>query len=176
MKWAAMLKGINLGKRTLVKADLLAAAEAAGFTEAKTLLASGNLVLEAGARKPEAIEQALHDAVRSGTGIASEVLVRSKAELEAVIRANPFADAAEERPSYLVVSFAREDLPAGLPERIAALHDGPERIAVIGREMFVDFPHGQAESKLIQALAKLRPVIPMTGRNWNTVRKLADML
>lgn len=176
MKWAAMLKGINLGKRTLVKADLLAAAEAAGFSDAETLLASGNLVFEAGAKKREAIEQALHDAVKSATGIASEVFVRNKAELEAAIRANPFADAAEERASYLVASFAREDLPADYPERIAALHDGPERVAVAGRTLFVDFPHGQAESKLHQAMAKLRPVIPMTGRNWNTVRKLADML
>jgi uncharacterized protein (DUF1697 family) len=171
-----MLKGINLGKRTLVKADLLAAAEAAGFSEAKTLLASGNLVFEAADAKPEAIEQALHDAVKSATGIASEVFVRNKAQLEAAIRANPFADAAEDRPSYLVVSFAREDIAADLPQRIAALHDGPERIAVAGREMFVDFPHGQAESKLLQAIAKLRPVVPMTGRNWNSVRKLADML
>lgn len=176
MKWAAMLKGINLGKRTLVKADLLAAAEAAGFSEAKTLLASGNLVFEAGATKPETIEQALHDAVKSATGIASEVFVRNKAELEAAIRANPFADAAEDRPSYLVVSFARQDLPVDYPERIATLHDGPERVAVAGRTLFVDFPNGQAESKLHQAMAKLRPVIPMSGRNWNTVRKLADML
>jgi uncharacterized protein (DUF1697 family) len=176
VKWAAMLKGINLGKRTLVKADLLAAAEAAGFSEAKTLLASGNLVFEAGGAKPEAIERALHDAVKAATGIASEVFVRTKAELEAAIRANPFSDAAEARPSYLVVSFAREDLPADLPERIATLHEGPERIAVAGRELFVDFPNGQAESKLLQAMAKLRPVTPMTGRNWNTVRKLADML
>lgn len=171
-----MLKGINLGKRTLVKADLLAAAEAAGFSEAKTLLASGNLVFEAGDAKPHAIEQALHDAVKSATGIASDVFVRNKAELEAAIEANPFADAAEDRPSYLVVSFAHEDLPIDLPDRVAAIHEGPERIAVAGRTLFQDFPQGQAESKLHQAMAKLRPAIPMTGRNWNTVRKLADML
>lgn len=175
MRWAAMLKGINLGKRTLVKADLLAAAEAAGFSDAKTLLASGNLVF-AGNGKPEAIERALHEAVKAGTGTASEVFVRDKADLESVIRANPFADAAEVRPSYLLVSFAREAIAADLPERLAALHDGPERVAVIGREMFVDFPNGQAESKLAQAMARLRPAIPMTGRNWNTVRKLSDML
>jgi uncharacterized protein (DUF1697 family) len=171
-----MLKGINLGKRTLVKADLLAAAEAAGFTEAKTLLASGNVVFEAGSKKPEAIERALHDAVKSATGIASDVFVRNKAELEAAIRANPLADAAEDHPSWFVVSFAHEDLPVDLPERVAKLYQGPERIAVVGRELFADFPEGQARSGLIPAMAKLRPVIPVTGRNWNTVRKLADML
>ena len=176
MRWAAMLKGINLGKRTLVKADLLAAAEAAGFSDAKTLLASGNLVFEAGAAKPEAVEQALHDAVKSATGIASEVFVRNRAELEAAIRANPFAAAAEDHPSWFVVSFAHEALPIDLPDRVAALYQGPERIAVVGRELFADFPNGQARSDLIPAMAKLRPVIPVTGRNWNTVRKLADML
>lgn len=176
MKWAAMLRGINLGKRTLVKADLLGAAEDAGFTEARTLLASGNLVFEAGSRKAEAIEQALHDAVKARTGISSEVLVRNHKELAAVLRANPFDDAAKERPSYMVVSFAREALPGDLPKRVAEIFDGPERLAVVGRELYVDYPNGQARSELGPALAKLKLKIAMTGRNWNTVQKLADML
>ena len=38
MKWAAMLRGINLGKRQLKKDELVAAAEACGYTGARTLL------------------------------------------------------------------------------------------------------------------------------------------
>ena len=176
MKWAAMLRGINLGKRTLVKADLLGAAEDAGFTEARTLLASGNLVFEAGSRKPEAIARALHEAVKERTGISSDVFLRNKKELAAVLRDNPFPDVAKERPSYLLVSFAHEKIPEDLPKRVAENFDGPERLAVVGRELYVDYPNGQARSELGPALAKLRPKILMTGRNWNTVQKLADML
>jgi uncharacterized protein (DUF1697 family) len=171
-----MLRGINLGKRTLVKTDLLGAAEDAGFSEARTLLASGNLVFEAGDRKAEAIEQALHEAVKARTGISSDVFLRNRKQLEAVLRDNPFPEVAKERPSYLLVSFAREEVPADLPRRVAEAYDGPERLAVVGRELYIDYPGGQGESKLGPAMAKLKIKILMTGRNWNTVQKLADML
>ena len=176
MKWAAMLRGINLGKRTLVKADLLAAAEAAGFTEARTLLASGNLVFEAGDRSAEAIERDLHEAVASATGIKSDVFVRNHAQLARVIAANPFPEVGRDRPSQLLVTFYREPVPHEAVEKIAAAHDGPERLAAVGHELFIDFPIGQGESTLDRTMAKLKLLPSGTGRNWNTVGKLADML
>ena len=177
MKWAAMLRGINLGKRQLKKHDLIAAAEAAGFSEAKTLLASGNLVFEAGDAKPEAIERALQDAVEKLTGISSEVFVRSRAELAKIIAANPFPDVARDRPNQLLVTFHRETVPSAPLEAIARGYDGPERLAAIGRELFIDFPEGQGRSQLLPAISKLKIKRPHgTGRNWNTVTKLAEML
>ncbi len=172
-----MLRGINLGKRTLVKADLLAAAEAAGFTEARTLLASGNLVFEASDRAAEAIERDLHYVVAKATGIRSDVFARNHAHLARVIAANPFPEVARERPSKLLVIFHHEPVPQDAVEKIAAAHDGPERLHAVGHELYIDFPLGQGESTLInRTMAKLKLLPPGTGRNWNTVGKLADML
>ncbi|MEI9927651.1 MAG: DUF1697 domain-containing protein [Sphingomonas sp.] len=171
-----MLRGINLGKRTLVKADLLAAAQAAGFSEARTLLASGNLVFEAGDRPAETIERDLHQAVAQATGIQSKVFVRNHAELARVIAANPFPEVARDRPGQLLVTFHREPVPPAAVEQIAAAHEGPERLRAVGRELYVDFPLGQGASLLDRTMAKLKLLPPGTGRNWNTVGKLADML
>lgn len=172
-----MLRGINLGKRTLVKADLLAAAEAAGFTDARTLLASGNLVFEAGDRTAEAIERDLHEAVAEATGIKSDVFVRNHAQLARVIAANPFPEVARERPSKLLVTFYHAPVPQDAVAKIAAAHDGPERLHAIGHELYIDFPLGQGESTLVdRTMARLKLLPPGTGRNWNTVGKLADML
>jgi uncharacterized protein (DUF1697 family) len=171
-----MLRGINLGKRTLVKADLLAAAEAAGFTEARTLLASGNLVFEAGDRAAEDIERDLHEAVANATGIKSDVFVRNRAQLARTIAANPFPEVARERPSRLLVTFYHVPVPEGAVAKIAAAHDGPERLEAVGHELYVDFPNGQAESTFDRTLARLKLLPAGTGRNWNTVGKLADML
>jgi len=177
MKWAAMLRGINLGKRQLKKHDLIAAAEAAGFGEAKTLLASGNLVFEAGDAKPEAIERALHDAVEKLSGIKSEVFVRNCSELKALIAANPFPDVARDRPSQLLVLFHKDQVPPEPIEAVAKGYDGPERLHAIGRELLIDFPEGQGRSELMPAMSKLKIKLPHgTGRNWNTVTRLAEML
>ena len=175
MRWSAMLRGINVGGRQLKKDQLIGAAEAAGFSDARTLLASGNLVFEAGGVPGDVIEQRLHAAVERLHGLKSEVFARDVTALSAVIAANPFADAAEDRPSRLVVTFHREPFPQPLLTALAERHPGPERLAAVGRELFIDFPNGQADSALVPAMTRLR--FPQgTGRNWNTVVKLAAML
>ena len=177
MKWAAMLRGINLGKRTLVKADLIGAAEDAGFSDARTLLASGNLVFEAGDTEPQTIERKLHEAVAARTGIKSEVFVRNLAQFQKLIAANPFPEVGRERGSQLLVIFHSEPVPKAEIARVREVYDGPERLEAVGHELFIDYPEGMGRSKLDPAMAKLKLKLPRgTGRNWNTVGKLADML
>lgn len=172
MKWAAMLRGINLGKRQLKSAELKAVVEEMGFTEVKTILASGNVVFEAGDARPEALERDLHAALEKATGLKSDVYVRNRADLEKLVGANPFAKEAEERPSFLVVSFHRDAPDQAAIDRLLESYEGPERMVIIGRELFTDFPDGQGRSNLIPAMQKAKLARDNTGRNWNTVLKL----
>lgn len=176
MRWAAMLRGINLGKRQLKSAELKAAVESLGFTDVKTLLASGNVVFTADETDAAALETKLHDALAERTGLKSEIFVRSPQEMKAVAEANPFPGATAERPSFVVVVFHRAPVDQTKLARLAELHDGPERVHALGRELYIDFPEGQARSVLHPAMgkAKLDPV--NTARNWNTVLKLRDAL
>ena len=177
MKWAAMLRGINLGKRQLVKADLIGAVEDTGYGDARTLLASGNVVFEAGSAEAETIERRLHEAVEARTGIKSEVFVRNFEQLESVIEANPFPEVGRDRPSQLLVIFHAENVPKAEVGRVAQGYDGPERLEAVGRELFIDYPEGMGRSKLDPAMAKMKIRLPRgTGRNWNTVTKLKTML
>lgn len=171
-----MLRGINLGKRQLKSAELKAVVESLGFTDVKTLLASGNVVFTAGETDPAVLEQALHDALAKATGLKSEIFVRSPAEMNAVAAANPFPEATAERPSFVVVSFHRAPVDQAAVARLAESHDGPERMHAAERELYIDFPDGQGRSTLHPAMtkAKLDPV--NTARNWNTVLKIRDAL
>jgi len=171
-----MLRGINLGKRQLKSVELKAVVEGMGLTEVKTILASGNVVFEAGDAKPAQLERDLHAALEKATGLKSQVFVRNRAELAALVEANPFPEAARARPSYLVVSFHRDPVDTAAIETLAASYDGPERMAAIGRELFTDFPDGQGRSKLVPAMQKARLSHGNTGRNWNTVCKLLAAL
>ncbi|MBB4099671.1 DUF1697 domain-containing protein [Sphingomonas kyeonggiensis] len=176
MKWAAMLRGINLGKRQLKSAELKAVVEGMGFTEVKTILASGNVVFEASDATPEALEQGLHVALEKATGLKSDVYVRNRADLEALVAANPFPKEAEERPSFLVVTFHRTPPDQAAIDRLLEGYDGPERMVIVGRELFTDFPDGQGRSNLIPAMQKAKLSHANTGRNWNTVLKLLAAL
>ena len=167
MLQAALLRGVNLGKRKVVMSELRALIEGAGYCDVQTLLASGNVVLRAkdeGAK----LEAKLEKLFASAYGFKAEVHVRDHAQLAKVIAGNPFADFTKARPNFMVVMFTREAPDAALVKSLNA-QDGPEEIAAGPRCLYIKFPNGQGPSKL---------KLPATGtaRNWNTVSKLAAML
>lgn len=168
MLQAALLRGVNLGGRKVVMAELRAVCEAAGFTDVRTLIASGNLVLGAKERGAK-LEARLEKLILDGLGLKTEVFVRDLAQLDAIIAANPFKSFAKSSPNFLVVTFMRAPASKAELKAMAA-------IAITGEEwkqgkdcLYVKFPNGQGPSKL--KTPKLG-----TARNWNTVLKLAAML
>ena len=175
MRWAALLKGINLGGKRIPMTELKQLVEGLGFHDAKTLLASGNVVFSCDETDGATLEKRLEAALAS-YGLKTDVVVRNAAEMGKVIAANPFPDAAKAHPNHLLVSFHRDPVPAGLIEKIPGIYDGPERLKAIGRELYIDYPDDVGHSKLPQAMAKLKFPKIATMRNWNTVSKLKDML
>lgn len=174
MRWAVLLRGVNVGgARKLPMADLRACLEANGFSDVRTLLASGNAAVSTIVEAPAVIESVIEDVLREHCGLLTDVLVRSKAELEAVLAREPFPEASRERPSQTLVLFHRKPFPV---EKLDALPPGPERLHAHGRELVIDFQDGIGRSALPQAMARAKFPKIATGRNWNTVRKLAALL
>lgn len=176
MRWTALLRGINLGKRQLKSAELKAVIAGLGFTDVKTLLASGNVVFTAPDARAEQLEALIHEALADATGLRSEIFVRTPEEMDAVVAANPFPDAAIDRPSFLVVTFHRQPVDGAAVDALMAIHDGPERAQAVGRELYIDFPEGQARSTLHAPLGKATRDPVTTARNLNTVLKIRDAL
>lgn len=172
-RWAALLRGVNLGGRKLLSSDLKQIAESLGFTRVETLLASGNVVFDAEQPGPEI--EAMLEAALEAHGLKTDVMVRDLPELRAVIAANPFPEAVLDHPSHVLVTFHRDPFPLDALDRLAP---GPERLHANGRELYSDFisQQGMRDSKLLQTMAKAKFPKVATARNWNTVGKLADML
>ena len=175
MRWAALLKGINIGGKKIPMTELKALVEGLGCHDVKTLLASGNVVFSCDETDGAAVEKRLETALAT-YGLKTDVVVRNHEELTAVIDGNPFPDAARDYPNHLLVSFHRDPVPDGLIEKIPGIYDGPERLKAIGRELYIDYPDDVGHSKLPQAMAKLKFPKIATMRNWNTVGKLRDLL
>jgi uncharacterized protein (DUF1697 family) len=174
-RWAALLKGVNVGgNRKLPMAELRTLVEGLGYGNAKTLLASGNIVFDAPGTADAIIAKL--EAALAGHGCKTDVLLRDLAEIDAVIAANPFPEAAADHPSHLLVVFHRDSFPAGLIDKVAEIYTGPERLHAEGRELFIDYPENIGESKLDRALVKLKFPALATARNWNTVGKLRALL
>ena len=172
----ALLRGVNVsGHARVAMAELRKLAADLDLAGPCTLLQSGNLVFDSGLPAAR-LESALESAVAERFGHQVDVMVRTAADWVAAIAANPFADAARHHPNRLVL-FALMAAPKAAA--VAALQKaivGPEAVELHGRNAYITYPDGIGRSKLTSALIEARLEARGTGRNWNTVLKLADLL
>jgi uncharacterized protein (DUF1697 family) len=171
----ALLRSVNTGKRKVLKEDLLAIAEDAGFPKAKTYLASGNLVLWGEDSAGPVLEARLEDALAARIGLRTDFMIRSPDELQAIVAANPFPSEALDHPSHVLVTFMKTPLLVGDEDILRAAITGPERFAARGRELYIDFPISMADSVLDRDWKASKRAPVGTSRNWNTVRKLVEL-
>jgi uncharacterized protein (DUF1697 family) len=168
MRVAALLRGVNLGKRQVKMADLRAAVEALGHTDVETYLQSGNVIYTPATRPAADLAAGLSTAL----GIRIEVVLRTGKELAKVVAANPYP---VDDPTKVVVTFLAERRPKNALAGVDQTEFTPDEFTFTGRELYLKLPHGQARSKLMEALAKQDLDTTTTTRNWRTVTALADL-
>jgi uncharacterized protein (DUF1697 family) len=174
----ALLRGVNVGgNRKVAMADLRAAVTEMGFTDVQSLLQSGNLVFRASGRAGAAtLERTLEQGVEERLGVRTDFHVRTVAEWEAAIAANPFPAEARRDPGHLLVLFMKG---APAPKAVQALQaaiTGPERVRAEGRQAYLVYPDGAGRSRVTNAVLDKHLGGRGTARNWNTVLKLAELV
>lgn len=158
-------RAVNVGGTgKLPMADLKAMCGELGFSDPRTLLASGNVVFDTNLSAVEA-KRALEERLAVYAGKPVGVMIRTPDEMAAILSANPFPDAA---PDKLHVIFLDDPPPADALEAMRGRTD--EAVALGIRELYVHYPSGSGRSKLVIPAAKNG-----TARNWSTVTKLAAM-
>lgn len=164
--WVALLRAVNVGGFTLEMAAVRAACEGAGFSDVRTYIASGNVVLRK-AGDERKVQREVEAALTQLAGKQVDLFVRTGAELESVLAKNPFAKSA---PNRVIVLFLNDAPPTDTLKTAKNLQG--ELIALGKREIYIDYTDvgGQGKSKLQLSAAKTS-----TGRNLNTVAKLAEM-
>ena len=164
-QYAAFLRAVNVaGTGKLPMADLRAIGEACGFAKVRTFIASGNLLFASDQSEGD-VKAALEEKLAAYAGKPVPVLVRTSSEIAAIIASNPFPDA---HPSRHLVYF--HDTPPA-DDLIARCRDiNGERLALIGRELHVDYGAGIRFTKL-----KIPGKMEHTARSINTVTRLSKL-
>jgi len=159
-----------------MKMDALRAmCEELGFANPRTYVQSGNVVFETKERNLPKLTKRIEDAIESTFGFQSDTVLRTAAEMRDTIARNPFAGRKDVVPGKLLVVFLSGDPGAELKKAIDGIKDVPEEVVLSGREIFIYFPNGQARPTLKFAVIDRALKVSWTGRNWNTVTKLAEM-
>ncbi|HLH48524.1 MAG TPA: DUF1697 domain-containing protein [Roseiarcus sp.] len=163
--FVALLRAVNVGGTgKLPMSELKAMCEAAGFAKVRTYIASGNVAFESRLTEKEA-KAALENRLKAYAGKPVGVLVRTAAEMKAVVKDNPFPKAA---PNRTVAIFLDEPAPADALAHATGVKNEEMRLG--RREIYVHYGDGMGESRL-----KIPAASSGTARNMNTIAKLADM-
>jgi uncharacterized protein (DUF1697 family) len=166
-----LLRGVNLGPSRRVRMEALRKLLTGhGYGDVRTLLQSGNVVLDSSA-KPGALESTLERQLIAGLGFEVDVFVRTSRELAAVLDRNPLAAVATDPTRYLV-TFLRSKPGVQLVGQLAEIDFAPEQLAVSGREIYSWHPGGIGRSELAKQLSERRLGVTATARNWSTLEKL----
>ncbi len=163
--FVALLRAVNVGGTgKLPMTALKSLCEDAGFTDVRTYIASGNVVLRS--RLAEAgVKGQIEKRLMAYSGKPIGVIVRTRAEMAAVLDANPFPG----RPGNRTVVLFLDETPA--VDAIGnATHRRSEEVVTGTREIYLFHPDGIGESKLV-----LPDMKKGTARNLNTVAKLVEM-
>ena len=163
--YVALLRAVNVGGTgKLAMSRLKSICADAGFDRVETYIASGNVVFDSKAR-PAKVKAALEARLADELGKPVGVMVRTAAEMAAVLAANPFAKG---EPKHAYAIFLDTAPPRDALDHVKGQTD--ERIALGKREIFVHYPSGMGRSKLRIPAASIG-----TARNMNTVAKLVEM-
>lgn len=174
----ALLRGVNVGgRRKVPMADLRAVLEQLGHGDVATHLNSGNAVFVVGegtgAFDPATVSAAIAAGLRERLSLDVDVVVRTSAQIDAVIAANPFGDEAQADPGHVLVVFYAD--PVRDPALDASRY-GAERVVWDGAQAYAHYPDGIGRSRLTPDLLDRAAGQPGTGRNWRTVLAVQELL
>ncbi len=176
-RMVAFLRAINVGGRRVTMETLRALFQNMGLENVQTVLAAGNVIFEApDDEEEEALARRMEGALAAGLGYEVAVMLRSGAEVTAVVQGSPFA-AVERGPEATVyVMFLREEVTAVAAQRLEAGSNEIDELRVLGREVHWLYRRGRGESTVGNGALERALGVAGTARNLNTVERLVGKL
>jgi uncharacterized protein (DUF1697 family) len=179
MKYAAFLRGINVGGKNKVNMEALRGMFAAlGFENVRTYINSGNVIfetMESGGGNNRGLSARIEKAIQTDFALNIKVMVRSIREIEKTVENNPFAGQFE-NDKDLHVFFLDEALPADKGELLLANNNENEMYAVLGSEIYCLLRVSVLDSLMGKDYIGKKLKVPATARNWRTVNKIMELL
>lgn len=171
----ALLRGINVGGRhKLPMQRLVSIFEEAGCESVTTYIQSGNVVFTVEPELAGKIPAVVRASISRQFGFDVPITTRSAAELQRIVRANPFVGTEADLRTLHVAFLAERPTAA----RIATLdpeRSSPDEFVVEGREIYLRCPNGMARTKLTNAYFDSKLATTSTVRNWKTTLELVKL-
>jgi len=167
-QYVAFPRGINAGHR-MKMADLRAVFETLGYESVRTVLASGNVLFETKRTAEATLIRDIERALTAAFGPRIPVVLRSRAELVRLAKADPFAKVTLGPKTRPYVTFLKTKPRKGrkLPEG-----DGYDVLGIYDRAVCSVVDLSEASSPDLMRVLDKEYGDEVTTRSWNTVERI----
>lgn len=171
MRYVVLLRGINVGGINIKMADLKAAIEGAGFQHVKTVLASGNVLVDSD-DDAATVKDVFEATLTERFGYEAWVLVYEQSVIAEIADAYPWDASDPAKQPYVIFSHdgaSTEELAAlgELDPQLERIQAGPHKV------LFWEVTKGETLHSVVgKASSKAKHKRTTTTRNLRTVLKL----
>jgi uncharacterized protein (DUF1697 family) len=173
----ALLRSMVINRHRVTGADAEALAQAAGGTEPRSVMATGNVLFRS-RRSPAALVKDIEAACKARFGQPTEIIVKTAEEWRALVAANPFKAAAKKTPNRVLLWVMREPVPVSGVAQLRRRAHASETITRLRSGDFyihLGMPN-RDDTKLVGGFGLNHLGAVGTNRTWTTVAAITKAL
>lgn len=177
MQYVALLRGINVGGKNLIKmAALKTCLESAGFGDVATYIQSGNVLFAAPASKPDALTGRLEKALVATFHYPASLVLRTQKQMQDIIDSAPRGFGAQPTKYRYDVIFLKAPLTASTAVKTVPVKPGVDEAQAGPGVLYFSRLVAKASQSRLSRIVSMPIYKSMTIRNWNTTTKLLTMM
>lgn len=174
--YVALLRGINVGGKNLIRMPALKASfEAGGFEDVVTYIASGNVLFRA-PRPGTALADRIERMLSTAFDYRASVVLRSHAQMRATVEGAPEGFGRDPAAYRYDVIFLKEPLTASAALKQVPTREGVDEVDAARGVLYWSRLTSRATQSRISRVVSMPIYQSMTIRNWNTTTALLRMM
>jgi uncharacterized protein (DUF1697 family) len=174
--YVAILRGINVGGKRMIKMDALKQLFASmGFSNIETYIQSGNVFFQCKKTSEEKLAAAIAKEIENAFAFDVPTIVKNIEALKQIITNNPFAKDKKKLAEHLHVTFLADTPIKENIDGITKINFGDDTFAVIDKAVYLYCPNSYSSSKLTNGFFENKLKVIATTRNWKTCNELVNI-
>jgi uncharacterized protein (DUF1697 family) len=176
-RYVALLRGINVGGKNLIRMPALKACfEADGFDDVSTYIQSGNVLFSASAARSADLTRRIEAMLAASFDYIPTVVVRSRAQMQAIVDSAPKGFGTQPEKFRYDVIFLKEPLKSGTAIKVLDPKHGVDEIHAGTGVIYSSRLDARATSSRLNKIVGSTIYPSITIRNWNTTTKLLALM
>jgi len=176
-RYVALLRGVNVGGKNPIKMPALKACfEASGFEDVATYIQSGNVIFGSPDGRPAELTGRIEEMLASTFGLRLSLVLRSRAQMRAIVDRAPAGFGAEPNRYRYDVIFLKEPLTAREAMKTVSTKPGVDEAHAGTGVLYFSRLTSRASQSRLSTIVSMPIYQSMTVRNWNTTTTLLRMM